>query len=81
MKLNISTTIDKNYINDIALRLSYYKKLSDIKTEDEKNKILQELENRFGKIPEEIYNILGPEELKEFEKDMELFKNFQTNRG
>lgn len=29
----------------------------------------------------EIYNILGPEELKEFEKDMKLFKNFQTNRG
>ena len=64
VKLNISTTIDKNYINDIALRLSYYKKLSDIKTEDEKNKILQELENRFGKIPEEIYNILEITKIK-----------------
>ena len=64
VKLNISTTIDKNYINDIALRLSYYKKLSDIKTEEEKNKILQELENRFGKIPEEIYNILEITKIK-----------------
>jgi len=64
VKLNISTSINKEYINDISLRLSYYRKLADIKTEDESKNILAELENRFGKVPQEIHNLLEISKIK-----------------
>lgn len=64
VKLNISTTISEDYINDISLRLYYYKKLADVKNDREKQAILLELENRFGKVPEEIFNILEITKIK-----------------
>lgn len=64
IKLNLSTTISKDYIEDISLRLSYYKRLTDIQTKEEEELIILELENRFGKVPEEIYNIIEITKIK-----------------
>ena len=64
IKLNISTTIDSSYINNIILRLSYYRKLANIANEEEQKFILNELENRFGKVPQEIYNLLEITKIK-----------------
>lgn len=69
IKLNVSTTIDKNYIDDVVLRLSYYKRLADVKDEKERTTILLEMENRFGKVPEEIYNLLEIAKLKSLCKE------------
>ena len=69
IKLNISTTIDKSYIDDVVLRLSYYKRLADVKDDKEKNDILLEMKNRFGKVPEEIYNLLEIAKLKNMCKE------------
>lgn len=78
IKLNVSTTIMEEYINDISLRLKYYKKLSDIKNETEKKEILLELENRFGKIPDEIYNILEITKIKNLCKNIGI-TNLEIN--
>jgi len=64
VKLNISTTIDKNYINDVVLRLSYYKRLADIRNDTESKAIILELQNRFGTVPKEIRNILEITKIK-----------------
>lgn len=74
VKLNISTSISKDYINDIGLRLSYYRKLADIKTEEENKNIISELENRFGKIPQEIFNLLEIAKIKDLCKKCGIVK-------
>lgn len=72
IKLNISTSIGENYINDIVLRLSYYRKLANIKTEEERKSIIAELENRFGKAPQEIYNLLEIAKIKDLCKQCNI---------
>lgn len=74
VKLNISTSINKNYINDIILRLSYYRKLADIKTEEDRKNIIIELESRFGKVPQEIYNLLEITKIKNLCKECGITK-------
>ena len=74
VKLNISTTIDKDYINDIVLRLSYYRRLADIKNDKEAKAIILELQNRFGEVPEEIYNILEITKIKALCKKCGIIK-------
>ena len=74
IKLNISTSIDKNYINDIASRLSYYKRLANIKTENDEKIILMEIEDKFGSIPIEIYNIIEITKIKNLCKDCQIVK-------
>ena len=83
VKLNISTTIGEDYINDISLRLFYYKKLADIKNNEEEKAILLELENRFGKVPEEIFNILEITKIKSLCKqigitNLEISNNYMN---
>ena len=74
VKLNISTSISKEYINDISLRLRYYRKLANIKTEEERKNILVELESRFGKVPQEIYNLLEIAKIKDLCKQCNITK-------
>lgn len=74
VKLNISTTIDKSYIEDIVLRLSYYRRLADVKNEKEAKAVILELENRFGNIPEEIQNILEITKFKSLCKKCGIIK-------
>lgn len=80
IKLNISTTIDKSYIDDVVLRLSYYKRLADIKNKDEETAILLEMENRFGKVPDEIYNLLEIAKLKNICKQCSI-KTLETREN
>ena len=74
VKLNISTTIDKSYIDDIVLRLSYYRRLADVKNEKEAKAIILELESRFGDVPEEIHNILEITKIKALCKKCGIIK-------
>lgn len=74
VKLNISTTISKDYINDITLRLSYYRKLANISTKEESENLLSELESRFGKIPQEIHNLIEIAKIKNLCKKINIIK-------
>ncbi|MDD2840421.1 MAG: helicase-related protein, partial [Rickettsiales bacterium] len=74
IKLNTSTSISKDYINDITLRLSYYRKLANIKTEEESKSIITELESRFGNPPQEIHNLLEIAKIKDLSKKCNITK-------
>ncbi|MDA7705618.1 transcription-repair coupling factor [Rickettsiales bacterium] len=58
IKLGLSLLIPENYIADIDLRMSLYKRIGNIKTEEEKQAMEMELTDRFGKIPQEVGNLL-----------------------
>jgi transcription-repair coupling factor (superfamily II helicase) len=64
IKLGLSLLIPENYISDIDLRMSLYKRIGNIKSEEEKQAMEMELADRFGKIPEEVNNLLEISNIK-----------------
>ncbi len=64
IKLNISLLIPENYISDLSLRMSFYKKIASIKNDEERDNLLNEMTDRFGKIPLEILNLMEIAKLK-----------------
>lgn len=62
--IKVSAFIPENYIPDIAQRLSIYRKISSIRTEDEIKDLREELRDRFGEIPIEVSRLLEAMELK-----------------
>jgi transcription-repair coupling factor (superfamily II helicase) len=59
INLRISALIPDSYIEDIRIRLAYYKALSDIKNESDLDRIELELVDRFGQVPEQVTNLFG----------------------
>jgi transcription-repair coupling factor (superfamily II helicase) len=52
-----SAYIPEDYVQDIHQRLSFYKKLSQIREPSKIDEILEELIDRFGKLPEAVSNL------------------------
>lgn len=42
---------------DLSLRMSFYKKISYIKNNQDRENLINEMTDRFGKIPQEILNL------------------------
>lgn len=59
INLRIPALIPDSYIADIRIRLSYYKALADINSQDEIDQIEEELKDQFGEIPEPVINLMG----------------------
>jgi transcription-repair coupling factor (superfamily II helicase) len=64
IKLGISLLIPENYITDLSLRMSFYKKIAAIKSSEEQEKITAEMIDRFGKMPDEVRNLMEVGHLK-----------------
>lgn len=59
INLRIPALIPDSYIADIRIRLSYYKALSEIKSQLDLDEIEAELTDQFGEIPEPVVNLMG----------------------
>ena len=59
--LNISTTIEDNYVGDESLRIEIHKLINEINSEDTFNKVKAEIEDRFGKVNDDIINYMYEE--------------------
>lgn len=59
INLRIPALIPDNYIKDIRIRLSYYKALADIKSQEDLDQIENELKDQFGELPEPVVNLMG----------------------
>ena len=57
IKLGISLLIPEDYMSDLSLRMSFYKKISYIKNTQDRENLINEMTDRFGKIPQEILNL------------------------
>jgi transcription-repair coupling factor (superfamily II helicase) len=57
IKLGISLLIPEDYMPDLSLRMSFYKKISYIKNIQDRENLINEMTDRFGKIPQEILNL------------------------
>lgn len=57
ININIESYIPIDYIPDIQTRLEIYKKLAIARHDDDLNKLFDELQDRFGKIPRAVSNL------------------------
>jgi transcription-repair coupling factor (superfamily II helicase) len=62
--LPLDVFIPENYIRDLNLRLSFYRRLSEIKTKMDAEDLKAELIDRFGDLPQEVLNLLKIVHLK-----------------
>lgn len=51
-------TIPEDYIADLTLRLSFYRRLSSLETDEEIENVGAEMADRFGALPEEVSQLL-----------------------
>jgi len=85
LDIKVDAFISENYIEDEIQKIEVYKKIAAIEGVDDYNDIKEELEDRYSKIPEPVYNLMDIayiksqaksifiEEIKETQKEM-IFK-------
>lgn len=59
INLRIPALIPDSYIADIRIRLSYYKALAEITSQEDLDQIEEELKDQFGELPEPVINLMG----------------------
>ena len=57
--------IPENYVRDLGVRLGLYRRIGALKNESELMDMREELIDRFGKIPQEVENLLQTIEIKQ----------------
>ncbi len=65
INLGMPVMIPENYIPDLNLRLSIYRRIADLQDKDEIESYAAELIDRFGKLPEDVENLLKLVEIKQ----------------
>jgi transcription-repair coupling factor (superfamily II helicase) len=58
IKLGLTFLIPDNYVEDLQLRLGLYKRLSNIKNDIELDDFINEMTDRFGRMPDEFNNLI-----------------------
>lgn len=64
IKLGISLLIPEDYMQDLSLRMSFYKKIAAIRNDEDEENLHNEMNDRFGKVPQEILNLMEIAKLK-----------------
>ncbi|MEN0058129.1 MAG: transcription-repair coupling factor [Bdellovibrio sp.] len=59
INLRIPAMIPEAYISDIRIRLSYYKALAEISSQEDLDRIEEELRDQFGPLPDATINLMG----------------------
>lgn len=73
LELEYTGYIPDSYIMDAEVKFDVYKKIASIKSEEEKDSIINELENRFGPLPEEVENLLSIAEIKVIARKLDIY--------
>jgi transcription-repair coupling factor (superfamily II helicase) len=59
INVRIPALIPDSFIADIRIRLSYYKAMAEISSPDDMDRIEEELSDQFGKLPDQVLNLMG----------------------
>ncbi|HEX9015219.1 MAG TPA: TRCF domain-containing protein, partial [Chloroflexota bacterium] len=64
VELPLPTHLPETYVSDEAARLSLYQRLAAVKREEELGALVEELQDRFGQLPDEAQNLFFAVQLK-----------------
>ena len=81
ISLGTKVLIPESYIADLTSRLSIYRRIASLQTNDEMNQMMTELVDRFGKIPESLSNLLQIVELKQLCRRANVLKIDAGDKG
>ena len=81
IRIPASARIPENYITDSALRLSFYRRLSNFESQLQLESLLAELIDRFGRLPQDIINLANILKIKEKCKSLQIESLEVGNKG
>lgn len=64
VNLGIAVLIPENYVEDLNLRMSLYRRISDLENDDDSDALTAEMIDRFGSLPEEVDALLKVMKIK-----------------
>jgi transcription-repair coupling factor (superfamily II helicase) len=64
INLHAPALLPNDYCGDVHLRLSFYKKLATAKTTDQIDNLLEEIVDRFGKLPPQAQTLIDTHRLR-----------------
>lgn len=59
INLGISILIPENFVEDLSVRMGLYRRLQDLETPEDIESFAAEMIDRFGKLPQEVENLLS----------------------
>ncbi|MEM7661588.1 MAG: transcription-repair coupling factor [Pseudomonadota bacterium] len=74
INLGVAVLIPEDYVEDLTVRLSLYRRLADIEAETEREAFAAELIDRFGPLPEETQQLLDITGIKAICKSLGISK-------
>lgn len=80
ISLKVSALIPEDYVDDMTLRLSIYRRIASAKSFSEIENIEAEMRDRFGRLPVEVKNLLDIMRLKIMARGL-LIANIQEIKG
>lgn len=75
--VNVSAYISDSYIKDPIQKISMYQRISEIKNNEDMMDVIDELLDRYGKIPEETENLIKIVEIRNIARKLGITKIFQ----
>lgn len=79
--LHITALIPENYLYDVELRLQFYKRIANAKTERDLDEIQVEMIDRFGLLPEQLKNLFAISLLKQNANALGILKIEANEKG
>lgn len=80
INLKVRAFIPDDYLDDVTLRLSMYRRIASARTQDSIKAIESEIEDRFGRMPDEVKNLLDIMRLKIMARELRI-KKIQDMQG
>ncbi len=81
ISLGTNVLIPEHYVPDLSVRLSLYRRIGNLQTQDEIFDIKAECSDRFGKLPETMNNLLEIVELKQLCRQLNIQKFDAGDKG
>jgi transcription-repair coupling factor (superfamily II helicase) len=72
--LNISAFIPETYVEDVMIRMGFYRRISSFRTDRDIDDFSSEMRDRFGLMPREMNNLLNVMRLKLLAKELAVLK-------
>ena len=80
MELEYTGFIPDTYVHSIQTKMEIYKKVAGVQTKEELDQMYNELEDRFGPIPDEVYSLLSLAEVRIIARKLAI-TNLRERKG
>ncbi|NNE97745.1 MAG: transcription-repair coupling factor, partial [Pyrinomonadaceae bacterium] len=81
LNLGVEVSIPDDYINDTSQRLRTYKRISSTETEEDLRRIYMEIQDRYGKLPETVENLIEYARLRQTAESMHILSVDKAKGG